>query len=69
MENDNVALLVGIRSVAAQIAARLKGLRFTVVTDARFDTAMADIDMALGIARQPRQIKQARLGAAFIAAK
>ena len=69
MENDNAALLVGFRSVAAQIAARLKGLRFTVVTDERFDTAMADIDMALGIAREPRQIKQSRLGASFIAAK
>jgi acyl-CoA dehydrogenase len=68
MENDNSALLVGFRALAAQIAARLKGLRYTVDTDARFDTVMADIEMSLGIARQPRAIKQSRLGAQFIAA-
>jgi len=69
MEIDNAALLVGFRALAAQIAAKLKGLRYTVVADERFDVVMADIDMSLGIARQPRQIKQSRLGADFIADK
>jgi acyl-CoA dehydrogenase len=69
MENDNSALLVGFRALASQIAAKIKGLRYTVTTEPLFDIVMADIDMSLGIARQPRQIKQARLGAAFIAAK
>lgn len=66
MDNDNAALLVGFRALAAQVAARLKGLRYAVTADARFDTAMADIEMSLGIARQPRAIKQSRLGAQFI---
>ena len=69
MENNNAALLVGFRVLAAQIAARLKGLRYTVIVDEAFDVVMADVDMSLGIARQPRQIKQSRLGAAFIADK
>ncbi len=69
MDNDNAALLVGFRSLAGQIAARLKGLRYTVTADPLFEIVMADIDLSLGIARQPRQIKQSRLGAAFIANK
>jgi acyl-CoA dehydrogenase len=69
MDNDNAALLVGFRALAAQVAARLTGLRYTVAADPRFDTAMADIEMSLGIARQPRAIKQSRLGAQFIAAR
>ncbi len=69
MENDNAALLVGFRSLAAQVAAKLKGLRYTVTADPMFDVVMADIDLSLGIARQPRQIKQSRLGASFIAAR
>jgi acyl-CoA dehydrogenase len=69
MENNNAALLVGFRVLATQIAAGLKGLRYTVVVADTFDVVMADIEMSLGIARQPRQIKQSRLGAAFIADK
>ncbi len=69
MGNDNAALLVGFRSLAAQIAGKLKGLRYTVTANAMFDVVMADIDLSLGIARQPRLIKQRRLGSAFIAAR
>lgn len=67
MNQDNAALLVGFRSLAGQIAARLKGLRYTAVAPPLFDTVMGDIDMSLGIARQPRAVKQARLGAKFMA--
>lgn len=60
---DEAAASVGLRVLAADLRARLGALAATAAPDVA--RALADMDAILGIARGPRAIRQARLGASL----
>ncbi len=63
--NHTSAALVGLRVLATDIAARTKAhmQQFALSQDPATETMLSDIDAVLGIARGPRQARQARLAA------
>ena len=65
--NHTNAALVGLRVLAADLAARTQGhiRQFALPTDPATDTMLTDINAVLGIARGPRNARQARLAAPF----
>ena len=64
------ATLVGLRVLATDLVARIEAHieRFAVQPDAATDTMLADIGAVLGIARGPRNARQARLAERLLAA-
>jgi acyl-CoA dehydrogenase len=58
------ATSIGLRVLAGEILQRARAHRdaFGPADDAALDRAFADLDMALSVARGPRQVRQARLG-------
>ena len=67
--NHTNAALIGLRVLAADLAARIKThiQRFALPPDAATETMLTDIDAVLGIARGPRNARQARLAAPLFA--
>ena len=65
--HDEAAAGVGLRVLAADIRARIGALidATAPLPDPVRDRLLADLDAILGIARGPRAIRQARLGAQF----
>ncbi len=61
--NHTNATLVGLRVLAADLLARTKNhiQRFALPTDPPAETMLSDIEAVLGIARGPRNARQARL--------
>ncbi len=68
--NPTDATLVGLRVLAADLVARIKAhiRQFALTADAATVGMLADIDAVLGIARGPRNARQARLAARLLAA-
>ena len=68
--NHTNAALVGLRVLAADLAARVKThiQRFAPAPNPASETMLSDIDAVLGIARGPRDARQARLAAPLLAA-
>jgi acyl-CoA dehydrogenase len=68
--NPTDATLVGLRVLATDLVARVKThmQRFALPPDPATDTMLADIDTVLGIARGPRNARQARLAERLLAA-
>ena len=64
---DEAAASVGLRVLAADIRARIGALIGTIdpPVDPARDRMLGDLDAILGIARGPRAVRQARLGASF----
>ena len=63
--NQTSAALVGLRVLAIDIAARARTHvhQFALAPDPATETMLSDIDAVMGIARGPRQARQARLAA------
>ncbi len=66
--NHTNAALVGLRVLAADLAARAKThiRQFALTPDPATETLLSDIDAVLGIARGPRNARQARLAAPLL---
>lgn len=66
---SEAATLVGLRVLAAEFLQRARAHRdaFGPAADDAAERVFADIETSLAVARGPRQARQARLGAAFIA--
>ena len=66
--NHTNAALVGLRVLATDLAARVKThIRvFALPPDEATETMLSDIDAVLGIAKGPRNARQARLAAPFL---
>ncbi len=66
--NHTSATLVGLRVLANHIAAGMAGhvTQFATVEDPVLGAALSDLNAVLGIARGPRQARQARLSAALL---
>jgi acyl-CoA dehydrogenase len=60
---------IGLRVLAGEMLQRARAHRdaFGPADDAALDRAFADLDMALSVARGPRQVRQARLGSSSAA--
>ena len=67
--NHTSAALVGLRVLATDLAARARAHigQFALSGDAATETMLTDIGAVLGIARGPRQARQARLAAPLFA--
>ena len=65
--NHTNAALVGLRVLATDLAARARThiQQFALTQDPATETMLTDIDAVLGIARGPRNARQARLAAPF----
>lgn len=63
-------LLIGARTLIAELVARVAALREALpdVADADLDIAIADLRFSLGIARGPRETRQAQLGRSLMRA-
>jgi acyl-CoA dehydrogenase len=70
-EGSSGALVIGVRLEAARLLQRFRALRSGLPTDGLrdVDLALADIAFSQTIAQGPRQVRLARLGAAFIAGR
>jgi acyl-CoA dehydrogenase len=64
---DAAATVAGLRLLAAEILSRARAYRvaFPAVPDEAADRVLADLEVMLSVARGPRLIRQARLGAAL----
>ncbi len=62
---DKAATLVGLRVLAAELMQRVRvhTEKFGPRNDPAIDEVLRDLDVSLSVARGPRQVRQARLGA------
>ncbi|MSP04849.1 MAG: acyl-CoA dehydrogenase [Acetobacteraceae bacterium] len=69
--SDDAATLAGLRLLAVELLARFHAHRqaFLGPADAALERALADLEVMLSVARGPRAIRQARLGAALRASR